>query len=708
MGILCGLLSLGLFSVVASAFNIQVKHGAEWRYIAEKQRQRRLKVQPTRGSIVDRNGEPLAVSVDVPSVAINVAEMVRGIPETRAVALLDANAARLAQALNLQFADVQQKLRSRRRFLWLKHRLSQDEATALKALTDPRSPNAIKGVLLEGEGHRFYPGREALWGLIGYVSADGNGLDGLERALDEDLRGRPDQISALRDRKGTLLFGDGLEDERALAGDDVHVSLDLGLQFQVQEDLEAGLRAFEAKSGSVVVVDPNTGEVLAMASAPSFNPNDYADAPLEARRHHALADRVEPGSTMKIFTLAAAIAEGKLKPTEELFCENGAWTIGGVTIHDTHQEGMLTPSQVIAKSSNICAAKIGLMLGEAGLYSALKRFGFGEATGMGIPGEASGVLRAKGRPWYEVEVAAASFGQGISVTTIQLAMGMSAIANGGRLLEPLLVKKVTSPSGEIVREEVPTVRREAVPAFAAHLVAEMMTGVVEEGGTGREAYIPGYRVAGKTATAQKSDPATGKYDPDKWVASFIGFVPAQKPRFVIAVVIDEPWIAHLGGQVAAPIFRRVAMRALSRFGVAPSGDMAKTAITFPLEDPTKGIYAESEKIKASVLANEKAALDLTGPSGAVAAPYTPSKPGAIKPVASSTATSQPAAPPPDAPRVAIPDLSGMPARDAVKALASIGLLPLLDGSGIVTKQEPPAGGTIVKGSTIKLKLEPTT
>lgn len=687
MGVLCGLLGVGLFSVMSSAFNIQVKHGAEWRQIAERQRNRRLRVTPTRGSILDRNGEPLAVSVDVPSVAVNAHEMVRGIPEPRASMLLDANAAKLASALSLPFPEVQQKLKSKRRFAWLKRRISQEESNSLRALIDPRRVDAIKGLMIEGEGHRFYPGREAMWGLVGFVGGDGAGLDGLEKSFDDDLKGNPDQVTALRDRKGTLLFGDGLEDERALVGDDVHLTIDLGLQFQVQEDLEAALRAFEAKSGSAVVIDPNTGEIIALASAPAFNTNDYPDSPLELRRHHAISDRVEPGSTMKIFTLAAALAEGKLNPTQSLFCENGAWSIGGITIHDTHPEGMLTPSQVISKSSNICAAKIGLALGEAGLYSALKRFGFGETSGLGLPGEASGVLRAKGRPWFEVEVASASFGQGISVTTLQLAMAMSAIANGGRLLEPLLVRKITNGAGVVVREELPRVKREVVPASAAHMVTEMMAGVVEEGGTGREAYIAGYRVAGKTATAQKADPATGKYDPDKFVSSFVGFVPAQKPRFVIAVVVDEPWVAHLGGQVAAPVFRRIAMRALARYGVAPSGDVAKQPINFPIEDPTPRVYAD---------AAAKNTADLTGPTGAVATPTAKPAPAATLVAAA------------DAPRVALPDVSGLSARDAIKALASLGLQPVLDGSGTVLKQDPPAGGAVLKGSTVRLELRPAT
>jgi cell division protein FtsI (penicillin-binding protein 3) len=692
MGVLCGLLGTGLMSIVGSAWNIQVIHGKEWRSIAERQRQKRLKVQPTRGSILDRNGEALAVTVDVPSIAINVAELIRNVPEKQVPPLLDAAAGKLAAALSLPFPEVQARLKTRRRFVWLKRRLSAEEVSAVRALIDPKKADALKGIMIEGEGHRFYPGREALWGLVGYVSADGAGIDGVERAFDEDLRGRPDEITALRDRKGTVLFGDGLEDERALAGDDVHLTIDLGLQFQVQEDLEAGLRAFEAKAGSAVVIDPATGEILAMATAPVYNPNDYGDAPVEARRNHAIADRVEPGSSMKIFTIAAALAEGKIKPTEEVYCENGSWTIGGVTIHDTHHEGLLTPASIISKSSNICAAKIGLMLGEQGLYSAYKRFGFGETTGLGLPGEAAGVLRARGRPWYEVEVASASFGQGISVTTIQLAMAMSAIANGGKLLEPRLLRKVTSATGQLVREELPTVRREVVPPFAARMVTEMMTGVVEEGGTGREAHIPGYRVAGKTATAQKADPSTGKYDPDKFVASFVGFVPAQKPRFVIAVVVDEPWIAHLGGQVSAPIFRRIAMRALSRFGVAPSGEIAKTPVTFPLEDPTPLVYAGA----ASSLGEG----DLTGPGGSVTTPI------ATGPAPSAGASSVASVAVPNAQRVIVPDLGGLGARDAAHALISIGLLPVFDGTGAVARQEPAAGTLLLQGSAVRVRLSP--
>ena len=686
MGMLCALLFAGLCSIVASAYNIQVKHGSEWRQIAEKQRQRKLKIQPMRGSIYDRNGEPLAVSVDVPSVAVNVVEMIRGVPEIRVNQLIEMNAVRLAQALNLPVLDVQNRLRTRRRFVWVKRHLSQHEASSLRALMDVRSQNPMKGILIEGEGHRFYPGRESVWGLIGYVSSDGVGIDGIEKTFDEELRGHQEQISALRDRKGSLLFGNRIEDERALAGNDLHLTLDLGLQFQVFEDLEAGMRAVEAKSASAVVLDPNTGEILAMASVPAFNPNDYADSPIEERRHHAMFDRYEPGSTMKVFTLAAALSEGKIKPTDTLFCENGYWEINGKIIRDTHPAGDSTPSEILAKSSNICAAKIGTLLGEAKLYSAFKQFGFGESTGLGLPGEASGVLRPRGRPWFDIEVAYASFGQGISVTNLQMAYAMATIANGGRLLEPLLVKNIISPTHTVVREEVPIVRREVISTHVARIVAEMMTGVVEEDGTGLEASVAGYRVAGKTSTAQKASSASG-YSGGKFVASFVGFVPVHKPRFVIAVTVDEPVVAHSGGQVAGPIFRRIAMHALARFGVAPSNAFAKAPISVPLEDPTPRAYARSIPS-----ASQETALPIPSTQ-------TGTKSDIVAPIALASGV-------PPVGYTVVPNLIGWPARDAIRALNSIGLSVQLDGTGLIWQQEPVSSTLVAKKSVVKLRLKP--
>jgi cell division protein FtsI (penicillin-binding protein 3) len=674
MGILCGVMGIGLGGFVSSAYRVQVEDGAAWRETAEKQRQRRLHIEPKRGTIFDRNGHALAVSVDVPSVSADVVEMLRGADgEPAQAAVLKDIASRLAHALTLDAGELYARLATRRRFVWIKRRISEDEATAIRELSDPKGdPHPVKGLTIEGEGHRYYPGRELAGPVLGFVSPDGQGRDGLELALDEELRGHVEEVKGLRDRSGRLLFSQGTTDESALAGHDVELTIDEGIQHVAEQELDAAQRTHETKGASIVVVDPNTGEILALASTPGYNPNDYSESDVDARRDRAVTDRFEPGSVMKTFTVAAALAAGSLKPTESIYCEHGTYTIGNVTIHDTHLNDWLTPTRILAISSNIGALKIGLGLGEQGLYSAFRRFGFGEPTGVPLPGEASGVLRPRSRPWFEVETANASFGQGISVTTIQLAMAMSAIANGGRLLEPLLVQKVKDSRGRVLREGAPQVRREVVPPGVARMVAEMLTAVTEPGpgATGLEAAIPGFRVAGKTSTAQKVDPATGKYSMEKFTAVFAGFVPAERPRLVVAVVLDEPSIGHYGGDLSGPVFRRVAEASLRYLGVTPSSASAKLVAV------TRDHDIADQTLAAMHPAATPELLD-------------PPSPGAA---------------PADAVRV--PDATGMAARDAVRAIVGAGLVPQIEGSGRLVRQAPPPGAAAVRGSGVRLLFEP--
>jgi len=501
MGLLCGFMGMGLGLIVSSAYSVQLEDGAEWREMAEKQRQRRLHVIPKRGSVYDRNGTALAVSVEVPSVSLDAVELLRGAADRRAAILAKDAATRIAKVLGVDPVELERKIALRRRFTWIKRRISQEEVEAVRALSDPKAPLPIRGLTVEGEGHRFYPNRELAGPLLGFVSPDGEGKDGLELEFDEELKGRVDQVRGLRDRSGRLLFSEGIQDDQALAGHNVYLTIDQGIQYTAEQELNAAVRTYEAKWGAAIVLDPNTGEILALANSPGYNPNDYGTSEVGTRRNHALSDRFEPGSTMKIFTIAAALAARVISPTQTIYCEEGKMALDNVVIHDTHINAWLTPTQVLAMSSNIGGAKIGLMLGETQLYEALRRFGFGEPTDVPLPGEATGVLRPRGRPWVQVETAIASYGQGISVTTMQLAMAVAAIANGGRLLEPLLVKRVTDGTGAVVREGVAHVRREAVAPNVARTLAEMMVAVTEGQATGVEAAIPGFRVAGKTGTA---------------------------------------------------------------------------------------------------------------------------------------------------------------------------------------------------------------
>jgi cell division protein FtsI (penicillin-binding protein 3) len=682
MGILCGFMGIALGGIVSTAWRVQIEDGAEWRDMAERQRQRRLHIAPKRGTIYDRNATPMAVSVEVPSVSADVVEMLRGVDGAPAqgTKLHDA-AARLARILSLPEDDVFAKLSQRRRFVWLKRRVTSAEAEGVHALGDPKQPNPIHGVAIEGEGHRYYPGREIAGTLLGFVAADGEGKDGLELAEDETLRGRLEEVQGLRDRSGRLIF-EATNDERALQGDDVVLAIDQAIQHVAERELDAAMRTYETKGGSLAAVDPTTGEILALASVPGYNPNDYTDAEADTRRDRVVTDRFEPGSVMKTFAIAGALAAGTLKPTDLVDCEHGVYQIGGVTIHDTHVNDLLTPTQILARSSNIGALKIGLQLGEGALYATYRRFGFGEPTGVPLPGEAEGVLRPKGRPWFDTETASASFGQGISVTTLQLAMAMSAIANGGKLLEPVLVRRTTDGRGGTIDESPVRVRREVIPPGVARTLGEMLTAVTEEGGTAVEAAVPGFRVAGKTSTAQKVDPATGKYSTDKYTAVFVGFVPVEHPRLVVAVVLDEPMIGRYGGDLAGPVFRRVAEASLRYLGVTPSPGAAKLA----------NVHRDAETGAPSGSASPASPTPPASPLGGQGSPAP-----ATPPVASG-------APPADATRV--PDATGMPARDVVSAISRAGLVPQLEGWGRAVRQTPSPGTAAVKGSAVRVVLEP--
>lgn len=676
MGMLCGLLALGLGLVVSSGWDLMIGDGPAWRELAEKQRQRRLHVTPKRGTIYDRNKSALAVSVEVPSVSLDAVELLRNVPPQQIPVVARDAANRIAQALSLDPAQLERKILQKRRFSWLKRQITAEEAERVRALGNKEASGGkpVRGLVVEGEGRRYYPRRELAGPLLGFVAPDGEGKDGFEYAMNQELKGHVEQLRGLRDRSGRLLFSDGVQDEQALAGHNVELSLDQGIQFTAERELAAAARTFEASGGSVIVVDPWTGEVLAMASWPGYNPNDYGDSEPTQRRDRGITDAFEPGSTMKMFTIAAGLSAGVITADQKLFCEKGMMPVDNVVIRDTHPAGWLTVAQVLAISSNICSAKVGLGLGGDKLYESLLRFGFGQESGVSLPGEASGTLRPRGRPWVQVETAAASFGQGISVTNLQMAMAAAAIANGGELMEPILIKRVTTATGEVVREATPRVRRRVIQKRVAQTVTELMIAVTEGEGTGLEAAIDGYQVAGKTATAQKTDPATGRYSLDKFMASFVGFVPAKKPVVAIAVLVDEPMVEHAGGAVAAPIFRRVAQAALKYKGLTAQAkervDVASLGVKPDRANVAYDLLREAQGKKPSVQ------------EGVVAGGPVP------------------------AGKVRVPDMTGWPARAAVRQALELGVEPRISGTGLCAKQEPPPGGVVDKGASITLVFEP--
>ncbi|WP_245677875.1 penicillin-binding protein [Chondromyces crocatus] len=674
MGILCAVMAAGLGAIVSGAYRIEVEDGPEWFELAERQRQRRLHITPKRGTIFDRNGAPLAESVEVPSVSLDAVEMLRGIEPQYVPMRTTQYAERIAQALHLPVEEVAEKISRRRRFAWLKRRISESEVEAIRALSDRSERHPIRGLVIEGEGRRFYPNRELAGNLLGFVAPDGEGKEGLELSLETQLRGEASEVRGLRDRSGKLIFSETISNEQALAGHNVYLTIDKVIQFTAERELQAALGTYEAHGGSIVIVDPATGEILAMASAPGYNPNDYSNSDPAARRNRCVVDRFEPGSTMKVFTMAAALAAKTISPSASLYCEEGRMAIDNVVIHDTHPAKWLSPTQMLSLSSNIGMAKIGLGLGEQRLYEGFRRFGFGDITGVPLPGESSGVLRPRGRPWVQVETASSSFGQGISVTTLQLAMAMASIANNGRLMEPVLVSQVSDSTGLSLMKASPKVRREVVPGSVARLVSDMLVAVTEGEGTGVEAAIPGFRVAGKTATAQKIDPATGRYTDTHYVASFVGFIPAERPRVSIAVVLDEPMGGtYAGGSVAGPVFRRVGEMVLRHLGVAPRG---------------------SDPIKLSEVAKQAGSSGLGGAQETPGQDETEPRP---LPTPNSAALRSGG--------TSVPHVKGLPAREAVRALLSLGLTVSMEGSGRIAHQDPAPGSIVPKGTTVRLVFE---
>lgn len=678
MGIICGALAFAAGLVVAAGHSVMVRDGTEWRELAERQRQRRLRLLPKRGSLYDRNGSPLAISIDVPSVSVDAVELLRGVPPPEIPVVARSAAERIAEALDLDAADVEKKILRRRRFAWLKRRISVEEADRLRELSsetvDGLAP--VRGLLVEAEGHRYYPQRALAGSLLGFVAPDGVGKDGVELALDSELAGHRELLRGLRDRSGRLLFMDGIQDEQTLAGRDVHLTIDQGIQNVAERELGRAAQTFEALGGSVIVVDPKTGEILALANWPSYNPNDYRFSELAMRRSRAVTDRFEPGSTAKIFTLAAGLDSGVIKPNERMFCENGSLAVDDVVIRDTHPAGWLSLTQVLATSSNICAAKIGLEMGGTRLHESFRRFGFGQETGVPLPGEVAGVLLPRGRPWVDVETASAAFGQGFAVTNLQLAMATAAIANGGRLMDALLVRRVNGPSGELVREAAPRLRRQVVSPAVARTVAEMMIAVTEGDGTGVQAAVEGFSVAGKTGTAQKARRGGHGYSLDSHTASFVGFVPAREPVLAIAVTLDEPALDHAGGTVAAPVFRRVAEAALNYLGVTPRRNAASADVRqlVGASDPARAAYEVIRRAQGK------------------------------KPPVQEVSERAPVA----RGMVRVPDLTGFPMREALRRGAQLGLAPRVIGTGLLARQEPQPGAVIEKGEALVLVFEPAT
>lgn len=554
-------LVLAFAFVLIRLVNLQVLQAAELTVKADRQHQKSVSFEGARGTIYDRHGKVLAMNMEVPSVF--------GVPTS----LEDPGrtAKHLSPILHVRAGELEKKLKQEKHFVWLARKLEPEQGRRLERLT-------LDGVGVVMEGRRFYPKGPLLSHVLGFAGMDDRGLEGLELKYETFLRGEKRVVVLQRDALGRAVFPKGLNQTGVAAGHSLALTIDEVIQYIAEKELDEAVNRANAKSGAIVVTNPKTGAILAMAVSPRFDPNAVAALSPDRWRNRALTDSYEPGSTMKVILAAAALEEKVMAPGTMIFGEHGQMAVANTIIHDHEKSGWMTFAQMIQRSSNIGAAKVGMALGGWRLHDYLKEFGFGEKTDIDLPGEASGLLRSP-REWGRRSVASISMGQEIGVTPLQMVTAVGAIANGGFLMKPYVVSEVRNTKNLPVAQTKPQARRRVVSAETAGTLTRILEGVVTSG-TGGKAAIPGFRVAGKTGTAQKIDPRTGAYSSTSLVGSFVGFVPAEDPELAIIVVIDEPHGEGWGGVVAAPVFRRVGEQALNYLGI-PAEEPVKIALAHP-------------------------------------------------------------------------------------------------------------------------------
>ena len=637
-----GLFVFWTVGIEARLVYLQVIEHADLMARANRQQLRTIKLPAKRGEIVDRGGHVLAYSVDADTIAADPSE----IDEPDVVAALVCAALDHCNAQQRQV--MAERLAGKGQFTYLARQVSPDEARRIKALDLP-------GLLFYKESRRYYPKKDLAAHVLGYVGLDNTGLAGLESTFDARIKGREGKMLLQTDARRHAMSS--REERPPTAGDGLELTIDEYLQYVADRELRIGVAENAASGGAAIILQPNTGEILALANWPTFNPNAFNNSDLVARRNRAVQDLYEPGSTFKVVTASAAVEEGLIRTSDPIDCSPGYITFGSRVIRDTHEYGVLPFIDVIAKSSNVGAIRVGMKVGPTRLGQYINRFGFGQTLSPDFRGENAGMVYSADRLDASA-LASVSMGYQVGVTPLQMATAVSAVANGGQLIEPHVVRAFIR-NGH--REEVPlTVLRRAIAPETAATVTEIMEAVVERGTAKSFAQIDGYTVAGKTGTASKI--VNGRYSKSDYNASFVGFVPSRKPAVTIVVVIDSPHAtSYYGAVVSAPIFKRIAEATLRHLGVGPTLNAPPPVIvarhdTSPDDMERRAVVARGDQAVAST------------------------------------------------PEGQMPDLRGLSARDAVRALMQIGLTPRLDGDGVVIEQSPRAGAVLARGDSCVLKL----
>jgi cell division protein FtsI (penicillin-binding protein 3) len=633
--ILAAVLTLAFAGLASRLAWLMIVKRAELAGLAERQYSRTIALYGARGPIVDRHGAPLATSTPAESLFAQP----RGLGDPVRVA------AALASILEAPERELHAQLTSGKSFVWLRRKLAPDVAARVRALGEP-------GLGFVDEPLRLYPNRELAAHVLGFEGAEG-GLEGVERAWNDALAGTPGRAIVGRDALGREVVTQRVLTPPA-PGRGVMVTLDRTIQYLAEREIDAAYRRTQAKGAMAVAMDPRTGDILALALRPTFNPNAFLNvASRDVWRNRAITDPFEPGSTFKVILAAAALEEGVVRPDDRIWAENGKLTIARTTIHDWKKFGWLSFSEVLQNSSNVGSMKVGLALGPDRYHRYMTAFGFGAPTGVGLAGESRGVLRDPQR-WSLLSLPTMSIGQEVSVTALQMLAAFGAVANGGILMQPRVVKAEFDAEGHEVSRVEPRAVRRVISAETARTLSRMLVQVVEHG-TGHFAAVPGYEVGGKTGTAQKLDPATRRYSRAPGVLSFIGFVPADAPRLVLLVLLDEPKNEKWGSEAAAPIFSAIAAPVLRYLDVAPSDAVPIQIVTGPGAEGVGGA-------RVRLISTAEAA---TG---------------------------------------SMPDVSGRTLREALAMLTPLGLRVELAGHGRVVQQSPAPGESVEPDAVVHLTL----
>jgi len=642
--------------ILARLSYLQLFSYSEYFAKAQRQQQRIFEISPMRGTIYDRKGRELAVSLPMDSVFADPAE----ITDVGMVARL------LSRVLDVPADDLETKIDGAHTPVRLARKLSPEDVQRISDMN-------LKGVFFQKENRRVYPQRELAASVLGYVDVDEKGIGGIEYSLDKQIRGRPGRMMVMAD--GRRQWYDRRE-AAADPGASISLTIDETIQYIAEKELARAIQETHAKAGTVVVQDPNSGELLAIANWPTFDANDPGNYPDQDRTDRAVVSAYEPGSTFKVITLTGAIENGVTNPNELIDCQMGQILVAGRLIHDWKKFGVLSVREVLANSSDVGAIKIALRLGGPRFYDTIRAFGIGQLTGIELPGENRGLMRPL-ENWSPNSIGSLAIGQEVSVTPVQIVSAISAVANGGTLYAPHVVREIRGGDPGALRAAPGP--RPVTDGRTAATIRELMEGVMIEG-TGKKSQLEGYTSGGKSGTAQKIDPATGRYSATQYNSSFVGFAPVNNPAVTILVVLDSPEGEHHGGMVGGPVFKRVAEQVLAYLSVphdVPGPSDVETAQNAHTHAP-QGSRASDEASSG----HERFADAVARASA----------PAATQTMAFSDRS------------VVVPSLMGQSVRGVTEACSKLGLAPALIGTGVAVEQFPEAGAEVMRGSTVTVRF----